>query len=147
MSRLIEWFLYADSDWITFGLIINLLCVLRICWVSMAVVLVKNNVLFLVLTGKLLGLGFPNDFNKSSMKCGKIVSYLMQYLKNMGNDQKPKCSSCIVIEHHNFKIFIISPTWLSRSTTYWKNPCNPCYCFLTPQYQNFTNPPSGIFLG
>ena len=28
----------------------------------------------------------------------------MEYSKNMGNDQKPRCSSCIAIETHNLKI-------------------------------------------
>ena len=72
LRRLIEWFLYADSDQITFGLTTNLLCVLDISWVSTAVVLVEDD--------------FPNAINKSLVKCGKIVSYLVQYLKNVGND-------------------------------------------------------------
>ena len=61
LSRLIECFLYADSDWIIFGLTTNLLCVLDICCVStaVAVALVKNDALFLVPTGKVLELGFP----------------------------------------------------------------------------------------
>ena len=37
-----------------------------------AVALVKN-VLLLVPRGKVLGLDFPNAFNKSLIKCGKIV--------------------------------------------------------------------------
>ena len=81
-SRLIEWFLYADSDWIIFGLTPNMLCVLDICCVStaVAVVLVKNDVLFLAPIGKVLELGFP----KCLIQCRKIVSYLMQYLKKYG---------------------------------------------------------------
>ena len=59
LSRSIKWFLYADSDWITFGLTTNLLGVLDVCWVSTTVALVKNDVLFLVPTGKILELGFP----------------------------------------------------------------------------------------
>ena len=62
LSRLIEWFLYADSDWITFGLTTNLFCVLDICWASTAVVDVKNDVLLLVRTRKVLELGFPKCF-------------------------------------------------------------------------------------
>ena len=62
LSRLIEWFLHADSDWIIFGLTTNLLYVLGICWVSTAVVLVKNDVLLLVPTVKVLQLGFPKSF-------------------------------------------------------------------------------------
>ena len=50
---------------------------------SSAVVLVKSNVLLLVLTGKVIELGFPNAFNKSLIKCGKIVFCLMQYSKKI----------------------------------------------------------------
>ena len=53
---------------------------------------------------KFQNLFFPNAFSKSFDKCGKILPCLMQYSKNMENDQKPRCSSCIVIEPHNFKI-------------------------------------------
>ena len=57
-SRLIEWFLHADSDLIIFGLSTNLLCVFYICWVSTAVVLFKNDILLLVPTRQVLELGF-----------------------------------------------------------------------------------------
>ena len=59
LSRLIELFLYADTDWIMFSLTTNLLCIFDICWVSIANVLAKNHVFLLVLTGKALELGFP----------------------------------------------------------------------------------------
>ena len=49
-SRLIEWFLHADSDWIIFVLTTNLLCVFDICWVSTAVVLVKYLLCFVACT-------------------------------------------------------------------------------------------------
>ena len=62
LSKLIEWFLYADSDWIIFGLTTNLFYFLDIFWVSTAIVLAKNDVLFLVITGKVLELGFPKYF-------------------------------------------------------------------------------------
>ena len=84
-SRLIERFLHADSNWIIFGLATNLLCVLDTCRVSTAVLLIKNDILLLVPTWKVL-----------ELKCGKIVSCLMQYSKKDGK--------CIVIEPHNFKI-------------------------------------------
>ena len=61
LSRLIEWFLYADSDWITWFDHYSALCPWHF-WVSTAVVLVKNDVLFLVPTGKVLELGFPKCF-------------------------------------------------------------------------------------
>ena len=46
LSRLIEWFLYGDSDWIIYGLTTSLLCTFDICWVFTAVELVKNDVCF-----------------------------------------------------------------------------------------------------
>ena len=61
-SRLIEWFLHADSDSIIFGLATNLFCIFDIFWVSTAVVLVKNDILLLVPTGKILELAFPSVF-------------------------------------------------------------------------------------
>ena len=60
-SRLIEWFLHADSDWIVYGLTTSLVCILGICWVSTAIVLAEN-VLLLVLTENVLELGFPKYF-------------------------------------------------------------------------------------
>ena len=60
-SRLVEWFLHTDSDRINFGLTTNLFGIFEICWMSTAVVLAKN-VLLLVLTGKVLELGFPKCF-------------------------------------------------------------------------------------
>ena len=62
LSRLIEWFLYADSDWIIFGLTTNLLFIFDICWVSAAVILGKNDVLVLVPTAEVLELVFPKSF-------------------------------------------------------------------------------------
>ena len=58
-SRLIESFLHADSGWVIFGFTTNLPCISDIGWVSTAVVLVKDVVLFLVPTGKVLELVFP----------------------------------------------------------------------------------------
>ena len=85
LSRLIEWLLYGDSDWIIFGLITSLLCIFDICWVSTVVVLVKNDVLLLVPTEIILELGFPEClFNKSLINCGNIVSCLTQYSKKYG---------------------------------------------------------------
>ena len=103
-SRLIQWFLHCDKDRIIFVLTTSLLCIFNICWVSTAVVLVKDDVLFLVSTEKVFELAFPKCFfNKSLIKCGKIVSCR----KNMENDKKPRCSSCIAIEPHNFKILAL----------------------------------------
>ena len=58
-SRLTEWFLHVDSDWIIIGLTTHLFCVLDICWVSTAVGLAKNKVLLLVPAEKVLELNFP----------------------------------------------------------------------------------------
>ena len=48
---------------------------------STAIVLVKNDVLLQVPTEKVLELGFPNAFNKSLIKCGKIVYCVMRNSK------------------------------------------------------------------
>ena len=84
LCRLIEWFLYADSDWIAFGWTTNLFYVLDIFWVSAAIVLVKMMFCFYSPQEYFQNLVFPNAFNRSLIKCGKIVSYLMQYLKKNG---------------------------------------------------------------
>ena len=53
--------MHCDSDWITFELTTSLLSIFDICWVSAAVVLVKN-VLLLVPTGKVREFDFPKYF-------------------------------------------------------------------------------------
>ena len=59
----IDWLiLHGYSDWIIFGLATSLLCIFDICWVFNAVVLIKNDDLFLVLIGKVLELGFTKFF-------------------------------------------------------------------------------------
>ena len=75
---------HGDTDSIIIGLATSLLCIFDICWVSTAVVLVKNDVLLVVPTGIVLELDFPSSFNKSLIKCGKIVSCLMRYSKKYG---------------------------------------------------------------
>ena len=62
LSRLVEWSSHADIDSKIFGLTTNLLCIFDNCWVSTAVVLVKNDVLLLVPTGKVLELVFFQMF-------------------------------------------------------------------------------------
>ena len=52
------------------------------CWGSFAVILVKNGDLLPVPTGKVLEFGFPNSFHKSLIKCRDCVSCLMQYSNN-----------------------------------------------------------------
>ena len=63
-----------------FGLTTNLLDILEIWWMSTAVV---KNVLFLEITVKDLEQVFPNHFNKMLIKCGKIVSCLMQIVEKI----------------------------------------------------------------
>ena len=117
----------------------SLLCVFDICWVSTAVVLFKN-VLFLVPTGKVLELGFPICFfNKSLIKCGKIVSCR----KNMGNDQKPRCSSCMALEPHNFKILVF--LLYGYHTPQLKNIAIPAITFSPHNFNFFTYPLIGFF--
>ena len=80
----IDWMiLHADSDWMIFGLTPDLLGIFDIYWMSIEVLLVRN-VLLLVPTGKTLEVGFPNCFNKSLIKVGQIVSFLIQYSKKYG---------------------------------------------------------------
>ena len=84
LSRLTEWFLHADSDSIIFDLITNLLltfvsciltfvyCIFDICWVSAAVLLVKNDVLLLLPTGKAeFDLSFGSAVVKINLKLGE----------------------------------------------------------------------------
>ena len=63
------------------GSTVNLLSIFDICCLSTRVVLIKNDVLLLVPTGKGLELDFtnPNTFNQRLIKCGKIVSCLIKY--------------------------------------------------------------------
>ena len=62
LRRFIKWFLQGDNDWRIFDLVTSLLCIFDICWVSTAVVLFKNDVLFLVPIGKILEVGFHKCF-------------------------------------------------------------------------------------
>ena len=56
----------------------------------------------------------------------------------MGNDQKPKSLSSLVIKTNNFKIWH-SSYMLGGILKYSYS----FSCFLTPQFQNFTNLPHG----
>ena len=98
-NNLMNW-----ADWLNdfcFGLTTSLLYIFDICWVTTTIVLVKNDMLSVVPTGKVLELGFPEFFfNKSLIKYEKVFSVW----KNMGSDQKPRCSFCMAIEPHKFKI-------------------------------------------
>ena len=81
-SKLIEWFLHDNSDWIIFDLTTSLLGIFDIYWMSTAFALAKNGP---SAHRKSLRTRFsPNSFNKSLIKCGKIFSFLMQWWKKYG---------------------------------------------------------------
>ena len=115
--ELIDWmiWLHADSRWIIFGLITNILSIFEICLVSTTVVLVLR-MTSCFYCPKEENFAFLNVFNKSLIKCGKVVSCPVQYSKNTENDHK-----LVLILHSywtpQFQNFVI--------------PCYPCYCFLT----------------
>lgn len=79
-------------------------------------------------------MSFPNAFNKSFINREKIVSCPMQYLKNMGNDQKPRYSSCVVTKTDSFKILLFylhkydTLRYIEKVTTYSKNHKNTNLC-------------------
>ena len=124
-SRLIKWFLHCDSD--LFGLTTSLLCIFDIYWVSTAVVLVKNDVLFLVPTGKVLELGFLIcNLMKAWLSVERLlpVKRIWEMTKNLGahpawllNPTISKFwhSSYMVITCHNLKI-LLSLLLLSHPT-------------------------------
>ena len=63
----------------------------------------------------------------------------------MENDQKPRWSSCIVIESDNVKIMLFLLRGYHMQQL--ENIAIPDIAFVTPQFQNFTNLPYGIFWG
>ena len=86
------------------GLLFYLLYLLGVHWA----VFVKNDDLLLVPTEKVLHLGFLNAFSKSLIKYAKICFLCNPILeKDMGIDQKPRWSSCLVIEVHIFKVMLL----------------------------------------
>ena len=127
LSRLIEWFLHCDSDWIIFDLTTSVLCIFDIFWVSTAFLLVKNDALFLVPTGKVLELGFPNCFLiKAWLSVERLfpVEKIWEMTRNLGAHpawlwnhtiSKSWYSSYMVITLHNLKI-LLSPLLLSHPT-------------------------------
>ena len=128
------------TDWLNdfcTGLTTSLLCIFDICWVSTAVVLVRSA------HRKSFRTWFSwMFFNKSLIKSGKTVSFQ----KSMGNDQKPRCSSCMTTESHNFKILAF--LLYGYHSPQLKNITIPASCcFLTPQFQTFTNLLIWIFWG
>ena len=94
--------------------------------------------MLLVPTGKVLELFFLMFFNESLIRCEKIVSYLMQYSKIMGNYQKPTCSSSIAIERHNCKIsaFLLN----GYHTPQLKNIAIPAIAFSLHNFQGLLIP-------
>ena len=132
-SQLIEWFLDADSDSMIFSLTTNLFCIFHICWVPTAVLLVKNDVLLLVPTGNVLELPFSKCFLiKAWLGVKRLFPVWCNTRKNMGKDQKPRCSSCMAIEPHNLKIleFLLYGYHIPQL----KNIATPAIAFL---FHNF----------
>ena len=117
LNRSIEWFLHANSDSIIFDLTTNLLCIFIICWVSTAVVPVKNNVLLLAHRKSLRTCFFQMLFNKSLIKCEKIVSWLMQYSKKYGKWPETWVLILHIYWTQQFQNFAVPLIWLSHSTT------------------------------
>ena len=66
---------------------------------------------------------FPNNLNKSLIKCEKVASYLINFSENIENDRKIRCFFCMVIETHNFKTFSLL-----------------LYVYQTPQLKNIIVP-------
>ena len=129
--------LMNQADWLNdfcTGLTTSLLCIFDICWVSTTVALVKNDVLFLVPTRKVLELGFLECFLiKACLSVERLfpVKKIWELTKNLGahpawllNPTIPKFwhSSYMVVTLHNLKILV------------------SLLLFLTSQFQTFTNP-------
>ena len=109
------------ADWLNdfcTGLTTSLLCIFDICWVSTAVVLVKNDVLFVVPTGKVLELGFPECYLiKAWLSVERLFPFekIWEMTKNLGahpawllNPTISKFwnSSYMVITLHDLKVLL-----------------------------------------
>ena len=109
------------TDWLNdfwTSLTTSLLCIFDICWVSTAIVLVENDVLFIVPTGKALELGFPECFLiKAWLSVERLFPFekIWETTKNLGahpawllNSTISKFwrSSYMVITLHNLKILL-----------------------------------------
>ena len=103
-----------------------LLCIFDICRMLNAVVLVKNDVLLLVSKWNVLNLIFSNPFNKSLIKCGKIVFCLMQSPQKYGKWPETGAQSALSLNPTISKFCLSSYFYC-------------CYCFLTLQFRNFVN--------
>ena len=107
----------------------NLFCIFEICWVPTAVLLVKNDVLLLVPTGNVLELPFSKCFLiKAWLGVKRLFPVWCNTRKNIGKDQKPRCSSCMAIESHNLKIleFLLYGYHIPQLPQFWTttNPLN-----------------------
>ena len=116
-SGLIKWFLHGYSHWIIFGLTNSLLCIFEICWVSTAIVLVKNDASLLVLLAKVLELGFPKCFLiKAWLSVKRLfpAKNIWKMTRNLGAHPAWH-SSYMVITLYNLKI-LLSLLLLSHPT-------------------------------
>ena len=128
--------LMNQADWLNnfcTGLTTSLLCIFDICWVSTAVVLVTNDVLFVVPTGKNLELGFPKCFLiKGWLSVERLFSFekIWEMTKHLGAHPAwllkiTKILAFLLYGYHSPQL---------------KNIAIPASCcFLTPQFQTFTN--------
>ena len=82
-------------------------------------------------------------FTESLIKCGKIISCLIQYSKNMRNDQKPRGLSCIDVYTHNFKILAL--LLYGYHTPQLENIAIPVIA-VSPKISNFYQPTNWNFL-
>ena len=106
LMNLVDWL----NDFCT-GLTTSLLWIFDICWVSTAVVLVKNDVLFLVPTGRVLKLGFPEFFLiKAWLSVERLfpVKRIREMTKNLGahpawllNPHNSKILAFLLYGHHS----------------------------------------------
>ena len=103
-----------------------LLCIFDICRMLNAVALVKNDVLLLVSKWNVLNLIFSNPFNKSLIKCGKIVFCLMQSPPKYGKWPETGAHSALSLNPTISKFCLSSYFYCY-------------YCFLTLQFRNFVN--------
>ena len=122
--------LMNQADWLNdffTGLTTSLLCIFDICWVATVVVLVKNDVLFVLRTGKVLRLGFLKCFlMKAWLSVERLFPFekIWETTKNLGAHPvwllNPTIlrlwhSSYMVITLHNLKI-LLSLLLLSHPT-------------------------------
>ena len=119
--------MHCDCDWIIFDFTTSLICIFDIFWVSIAVLLFKNDVFLLVPLGKVLELGFHKCLlTKAWLNVERLfpVKKIWKMTRNLAaypawllspTISKFWYSSYMVITLHNFKI-LLSLLLLSHPT-------------------------------